>query len=112
MLILPDHLPHEILNGNFLAKPALRAATPYPHSNKLDEDQIRQVLAHTDWNIAKSARLLGIARNTLYQKMNALNLVSSPRISCAVQDFRRPGGFAPPQIQGPTPSDGLIGSLR
>jgi DNA-binding NtrC family response regulator len=36
------------------------------------EDEIRriaQILEQTDWNKAKSARLLGISRKTLYQKI-------------------------------------------
>jgi DNA-binding NtrC family response regulator len=36
-----------------------------------ERGRIEKVLDQTDWNIAKSARLLGIARNTLYQKMKA-----------------------------------------
>lgn len=48
-------------------------------SNGQDEDRFERermltVLRQTDWNIAKSARLLGIARNTLYQRMKAMNI--------------------------------------
>lgn len=51
------------------------------HSGKEGDwkDLILQTLSETDWNVAKSARKLGVARNTLYQRMRSLG-VSRPGV--------------------------------
>ena len=72
--ILPEHLPPEILDG--------KATIPYPELGgsvghervDLTPERILDALTQTDWNVAKGARKLGIARNTLYQKMKAFGL--------------------------------------
>ena len=59
--VLPEHLPifcHEPFLG--------------PQNNTLREVEkihIRQILTDTDWNIARSAKILGIDRTTLYSKI-------------------------------------------
>ncbi len=68
-VIQPAHLPPEITAST---EPNHHAPRATADSN--DEAVILDVLEQTDWNVAKSARLLGIARNTLYQKMKALGL--------------------------------------
>ncbi len=74
-VILPKHLPPEFRGGS-------RTVTPFgggsgfsaASGHELGRDRIIAVLQQTDWNVAKSARLLGVARNTLYQKMKALHI--------------------------------------
>jgi DNA-binding NtrC family response regulator len=62
--VLPEHLPifcHEPFLG--------------PQNNTLKEVEkvhIRQILVDNDWNIARSARILGIDRTTLYSKIKRL----------------------------------------
>ena len=59
--VLPEHLPifcHEPFPG--------------PRNNTLKEVEkvhIRQILTDNDWNIARSARIMGIDRTTLYSKI-------------------------------------------
>lgn len=64
-VILPKHLPPEILSDN--GRGAKDEAGVPARSNS--KAQIIDVLRRTDWNMAKSARILGIARNTLYQRI-------------------------------------------
>ncbi|GMU91674.1 MAG: sigma-54-dependent Fis family transcriptional regulator [Candidatus Hydrogenedentota bacterium] len=76
-VILPKHLPPEILNNRTGGLHLSNAGD----GGRLDADsknRIIEVLERTDWNIAKSARLLGIARNTLYQRMKALDIARKP----------------------------------
>jgi transcriptional regulator of acetoin/glycerol metabolism len=40
----------------------------------IERERVLDVLSQTDWNVAKTARILGVARNTLYQKIKAHNL--------------------------------------
>jgi len=59
--VLPEHLPI------FCHEPS-----PGPRNNSLKEvekDHIRQILTDNDWNIARSAKILGIDRTTLYSKI-------------------------------------------
>lgn len=72
--IVPEHLPPEI--SDVYSWPDQSADTPEhardPHA--MNRERILEVLSQTDWNIAKSAKKLGIARNTLYMKMKTFNL--------------------------------------
>lgn len=68
------HLPLEILEAP--SSPRMtRSQVPeeyYSGSNRdtrSEKAAINDLLQKTDWNIAKTARLLGIARNTLYRKI-------------------------------------------
>ncbi len=48
-----------------------------PQNNSLKEvekNHIRQILTDNDWNIARSAKILGIDRSTLYSKIKRYNL--------------------------------------
>ncbi len=65
-MLLPEHLPPEFTHEN-------RYDLELHDAEDTGEtiEQILTVLKQTDWNIAKSARILGMARNTLYQKMKA-----------------------------------------
>ena len=71
--VLPRHLPAEILerNGGLAAG---RLSGSAASGANIAKARILDILTQTDWNVAKSARQLGIARNTLYQKMKAFEL--------------------------------------
>ncbi|MCC6490769.1 MAG: sigma 54-interacting transcriptional regulator, partial [Candidatus Hydrogenedentes bacterium] len=74
--IMPRHLPPEILTQRPSGMtPALTSQIGGGDGDGQDErQQIEQVLHQTDWNVAKAARRLGIARNTLYQRLRTLNI--------------------------------------
>lgn len=73
-VILSEHLPPEIAQNESPA--SVFALHPPREAEKsvLDRELIQEVLQRTDWNVAKTARTLGIARNTLYQKMKSLDI--------------------------------------
>jgi len=73
-VIRPEHLPREVVQGPAAGSPAARL-TPEPISSReLSRDMVIEALSKTDWNIAKSARRLGVARNTLYQRIRSYKL--------------------------------------
>ena len=43
----------------------------------VERDHIRKVLEKTDWNKTEAARILGIAKSTLYQKIEEYKLSNS-----------------------------------
>ncbi|MHC4407675.1 MAG: sigma-54-dependent transcriptional regulator [Planctomycetota bacterium] len=51
-----------------VAKPASRA-TPSRHLADVERTHIEEVLEEQDWNISQAARLLGVDRGTLYNKI-------------------------------------------
>ncbi|MGD9301826.1 MAG: helix-turn-helix domain-containing protein, partial [Desulfobacterales bacterium] len=67
--ILPEDLPilcHEPFHA--------------PRSNSLKEVEkahIRQILIENDWNIARSAKTLGIDRSTLYSKIKRYEITKN-----------------------------------
>lgn len=69
-VILPKHLPSEISAG----APSSTKISSALDTKDLERKRIVDVLERTDWNVAKSARTLGIARNTLYQKMRSFDI--------------------------------------
>lgn len=76
-VILPEHLPPEIASGD--SAPGLDEVLRTPHSREnMSKDHLLGVLRQTDWNVAKSARILGVARNTLYQKIKLYGLSRDP----------------------------------
>jgi transcriptional regulator with GAF, ATPase, and Fis domain len=86
-VILPRHIPPEVAQHDTHKHPvaATPAGIPEPGDGRgargsalLDRDRIVETLLQTDWNVAKSARLLGVARNTLYQRMRSLDIQRPP----------------------------------
>jgi DNA-binding NtrC family response regulator len=51
-----------------IAKPASRT-TPSRHLAEVERTHIEDVLDEQDWNISQAARLLGVDRGTLYNKI-------------------------------------------
>jgi PAS domain S-box-containing protein len=72
-VLLPEHLPPEFRSPNG-GRMSVALSPSAGHAEGMERDRLISVLQQTDWNVAKSARLLGIARNTLYQKMKTLHL--------------------------------------
>jgi PAS domain S-box-containing protein len=60
-----EHLPPEFL----AAASAVDHLDQGPDEPQSEKDKILAVLKNTDWNKAKSARLLGVSRATLYSKL-------------------------------------------
>jgi len=79
-IILPEHLPPEI--GKRPQRSPAHTPTPHDGESSLgyarpeDNERMRvlEALERTDWNVAKSARILGVARNTLYQRIRTYKL--------------------------------------
>ncbi len=55
-------------------RPEYREPPPKMSLKEMEQTHIRQVLEETDWNIARSARLLEIDRTTLYSKIKKYDL--------------------------------------
>lgn len=51
-----------------------RINTGSPFLKTSEEDAIREAFLINHWNISKTAKYLGIARNTLYKKMHEYNI--------------------------------------
>lgn len=73
-IIRPEHLPREVGQRVHHAVPVAVNPVELPGARELDRSQVLDALVKTDWNVAKSARLLGIARNTLYQRIRVYGL--------------------------------------
>ena len=69
-VIRPEHLPPEVTHQR---QPFISMQNSGASGSK-DKAVIIDVLGKTDWNIAKSARMLGMARNTLYQRMKSMGI--------------------------------------
>lgn len=72
-VILPKHLPPE-LQGTHLGAADGRGDGKGGQAGADPKERIVDVLRRTDWNMAKSARILGIARNTLYQRIKTYGI--------------------------------------
>ncbi|MBI5095010.1 MAG: sigma 54-interacting transcriptional regulator [Candidatus Hydrogenedentes bacterium] len=73
-LILPRHLPHELQGLGLGRSLGIENLAGGDGARTSDRDRIISVLNQTDWNVAKAARILRMARNTLYQKMNSMQI--------------------------------------
>lgn len=63
-----EHIPTEIRDDTLIKKRTLIRRTDD------DPDQILKALEKTDWNISKTARLLGISRWTMYRRFEKYNI--------------------------------------
>jgi two-component system NtrC family response regulator len=70
--VLPEHLPPEITGENVRSG---RRAEPLSHLSlaKIEEQHIREVMRMTDGNKSRAARILGIARPTLIEKLKRMD---------------------------------------
>lgn len=67
------HIPADIRELSVPGKVSVRRAP------EMDRGDIEAILKQTDWNVAKSARLLGIGRRTLYRRISQYRLVRPSR---------------------------------
>jgi len=76
--IQASHLPRELIEGrNEFAEQAPGAAPGAASAapgQGTEQERIVAILTQTDWNVAKAARILGVARNTLYQKIKTFDI--------------------------------------
>lgn len=70
--IYPEHLPPEIMKTLPPIHPSI-----YKKPSHLSEEDIYNALRKNGWNKSKTARSLGIGRQTLYRKMDALKISES-----------------------------------
>jgi DNA-binding NtrC family response regulator len=73
-LILPEHLPREILEGRPLHGGELSARHARAVPVSLKETERRAIIEAMEWaggNKSKAARILGITRQTLRQKLKS-----------------------------------------
>jgi PAS domain S-box-containing protein len=68
-----SHLPDELSNDR-VSSPQSKSPPVHYKEIVVDKSTILDILRKTDWNVAKSARALGMARNTLYQKMKTMEI--------------------------------------
>ncbi|MFW2365259.1 MAG: sigma 54-interacting transcriptional regulator [Desulforhopalus sp.] len=79
-----EHLPPEFLSAapgdssTRVQGELIRSVSAEPGSEK---ESILTILEKTDWNKAKTARLLGVSRATLYSKLLKYNIEEKPRES-------------------------------
>lgn len=79
-LIQKEHLPSEFLAAVTTARPGGAEADsshPLYAEQGSEKESILRMLDKTDWNKAKTARLLGISRATLYSKLLKYNIEES-----------------------------------
>jgi transcriptional regulator with PAS, ATPase and Fis domain len=69
-----QHLPRELFDLDPGAASGFAFAAGGKGGQVDERDRIIKILKQTDWNVAKSARLLGMARNTLYNKLKSLDI--------------------------------------
>lgn len=68
------HLPEELFASPQVIPNVQSNQTSHYREIKVDRESVLDLLEKTDWNVAKTARALGMARNTLYQKMKSFEL--------------------------------------
>ncbi len=67
-IIRPEHLPEAIKSNQFVTT----NDSSHLSLNELESFEIRKILSQYDGNITKSAKALGISRNTLYRKIKKI----------------------------------------
>jgi len=72
--IQPHHLPDELHGGPSFFDTHGPTAVSASSTPTLTPEEITSALRKTDWNIAKTARILGVARNTVYDRIHRYGL--------------------------------------
>lgn len=79
-IIQSEHLPPEISkhshpeSSTSTARRTSGELVDFNGSEDYERLRVLEALERTDWNVAKSARILGMARNTLYQRIRSYQL--------------------------------------
>ncbi len=74
--LLPDHLPPE-LTGDVTRNHRRGAPPTHMSLAKIEEQHIREVMRMTQGNKSRAARILGIARPTLIEKLKRMEVVTA-----------------------------------
>jgi DNA-binding NtrC family response regulator len=72
-------LTHDLLIGDDALEPALATGVPGPAEDAPDP-RLREALERTRWNVARAAKLLGLASDTLRYRMEQQGLQRSDRL--------------------------------
>jgi DNA-binding NtrC family response regulator len=75
-VILPEHLPLKLVQGEISAEISPRKARKKQRRRKLDAESVRQALEEAGGNKVEAARLLGVSRATLYRFLDNSGAVS------------------------------------
>ncbi|OYT73024.1 MAG: hypothetical protein CFK52_03170 [Chloracidobacterium sp. CP2_5A] len=73
-VIRPEHLPPRMTSAMAL----MRHATRKPTLAELESAYVREILQHVGWRKAEAARILGISRKNLYEKLRAYGIPYHP----------------------------------
>ena len=76
-IILPEHLPEYVQNsrpGAALPQPPTFSGGKIASLAALEKEAIEQAISHCRGNLSKTAKALGIGRNTLYDKIRKYNV--------------------------------------
>src|SRR5262249_4902515 len=81
--MLADHLPAEFFGGRAASPPAPGASPALPAAAQMEADHIGEVLRLTAGNKSRAARILGISRQGLIEKLRRLRVIehSSRQVS-------------------------------
>ncbi len=67
-VLWPEDLPYQVRHQS------RTIASPFPGLSEMERDHIVKVLRHHNWNITRSAEVLGIARKTVHEKIKVYGL--------------------------------------
>jgi two-component system, NtrC family, response regulator AtoC len=73
--LLPEHLPAEFFGGRAASAPAAGESLALPTLAQMEADHISEVLRLTAGNKSRAARILGISRQGLIEKLRRLRLI-------------------------------------
>jgi two-component system, NtrC family, response regulator AtoC len=73
--LLPEHLPAEFFGGRTASAPAAGESLALPTLAQMEADHISEVLRLTAGNKSRAARILGISRQGLIEKLRRLRLI-------------------------------------
>jgi DNA-binding NtrC family response regulator/tetratricopeptide (TPR) repeat protein len=93
------------------------APAPGGATSSLDDavrDRVDEVLRQTNWNISRTASLLGISRNTLRARIEKYGLRSgeAPALARRAEPRRARPSTAPPAVPSPAPAPPAPAALR
>jgi transcriptional regulator of acetoin/glycerol metabolism len=70
--VLPKHLPIPVENHE--SRVGSNGGPPILPLSEVEKAHIARALEETGWNVSRAARLLGVDRTTIYNKIKAYDL--------------------------------------